>query len=412
MMLGESSSPTYHNFLDELLVHFGLIWWLAETQDSAAALGTAYLAGALPVVVVGPVAGVLVDRWDRRWVMVIADALVALCTAVLVGLFLLGAARIGHVYLVLGLRATLGRFHGLAMTATTPLMVPDQELTRVAGMNATLAGVNRFLAPALGALLLAVLGVQGVLILDVLTAAVAIAPLLLVRIPGPPSGVLTLAQGTSSRAMSVLKPLWEGLRYVRRRRGLSLLLISGALGAFLAIPAVAFLPLLVSQHFAGDAVDLGFMQSAYGVGYLAGGVLLSLWGGFENRIVTNVLGMLIIGCGILVVGFTPAAAFPAAVGLWLIVGTGFPLALGPLRAVFQSTVPPEMQGRFFSLNDAVIRGLTPLGALVTGFAADALDIRIVWIVAGLGLIGLALARMLTPSIYRLGSRSAPETCDV
>jgi DHA3 family macrolide efflux protein-like MFS transporter len=392
------------------LVHFALVWWLAETQDSAKALATAHLAGTLPVVLIGPVAGVMVDRWNRRWVMVVADVLIALCTALLTGLFWLDAARVGHVYLVLGLRASLGSFHGPAMTASTPLMVPDHWLTRVAGMNATLAGVNRFIAPALGALLLFVFGVQSVLILDVLTAVVAIVPLLLVRIPQPAVGALSTASGGLKRLQGVLQPLCEGLRYVQSRRGLCLLFVSGALGGFLAIPAVAFLPLLVSQHFAGDALHLGLMQSAYGVGYVTGGVLLSVWGGFKQRIVTNAVGTFVIGCGILAIGVTPSTAFLAAVAAWLIVGSGFPMALGPLRAVFQSTVPSGMQGRFFSLNDAVIRGLTPLGALVAGIAADALGIRIVWIMAGVGLIALALARILTPSIYRLGSPSEPARC--
>jgi DHA3 family macrolide efflux protein-like MFS transporter len=394
------------------LVQFALIWWLTEAQNSATALAMAYLAGTLPVVLIGPVAGVLVDRWNRRRVMVVADALIALCTALLAGLFWLGSARVGHVYLVLGLRASLGSFHGLAITASTPLMVPNHWLTRAAGMNATLDGANRFIAPVLGALLLVALGVHGVLILDVLTAAVAIVPLLLVQIPQAPVGPSSVVNVSINGVQSLLQPLWEGLRYVQSQRGLCLLFVSGALGGFLAIPAVAFLPLLVSRHFGGDAADLGLMQSAYGVGYLAGGIVLSAWGGFKQRIVTSAVGTSIIGCGILIIGVTPATAFLAAVAVWFIVGAGFPLALGPLRAVFQSTIPYEMQGRFFSLNDAVIRGLTPLGALLVGTAADTLDMRIVWVVAGVGLVGLALTRILTPSIYRLGSAREPGRSEV
>lgn len=383
------------------LVQFALIWWLAETEGSATILAVASFLGMLPTIVLGPFAGVLVDRWSRRWVLVVADGSVALFTTLLACLFWLGVADIWHVCVILFLRSLGGAFHGPAMMASTSLMVPEEQLTRVAGLNSTLEGAVRFVSPTLGAFLLVVMRVQGILVLDVITAVPAILPLLFVRIPQP--AIATLDIDTRSYIWDLV----EGFRCVWSRRGLFLLFVTAAVGGAFVHPVFTFVPLLITQHFGGGAIELGWMQSVYGFGFVAGGAILSVWGGFRQRIVTSMMGMSVIGLGIFVVGLVPAAAFPLALVLWFLVGLALPVGLGPLRAIYQSTIPPEMQGRFFTLNQAVVRAMAPLGLFVAGPLADAFGVRILWIITGAVLVGLALLRVLTPAIYRLGE---PESC--
>ena len=143
------------------LVQFGLIWWLTETTGSATTVAMATSASLIPTVVLGPISGVFVDRWHRKWVLIISDGSIALSTALLGVLFWLGVAEIWHVYAILFLRSLGDTFQTPAVTATTALMVPEDELTRVGGLNRTLQGVIRFVAPPMGALLLATMDVQG-----------------------------------------------------------------------------------------------------------------------------------------------------------------------------------------------------------------------------------------------------------
>ena len=136
------------------IVQFALIWWLAQKSGSATVLALATLAGLLPTVVLGPFAGALVDRWNRRRIMMIADTTIAAFTLLLAYLFATGTVQIWHIYVILVVRALGGAFHFPAMAASTPLMVPENQLTRVNGLNQTLQGVNALIAPPVGALLI------------------------------------------------------------------------------------------------------------------------------------------------------------------------------------------------------------------------------------------------------------------
>jgi MFS family permease len=157
------------SLLGSKLVSFALTWWLTEKTGSAAVLATSNLVILLPGVVLGPLVGALIDRWSRRWTMVVADAAIALCTAVLAYLYWRDIVAVWHVYVILFLRAVGGIFHDPAMTASTSLMVPREHLARVGGMNATRRGVNRVLGAPLGAFLLLVAPIEGILAIDILT---------------------------------------------------------------------------------------------------------------------------------------------------------------------------------------------------------------------------------------------------
>src|SRR5215203_5475339 len=142
------------------LVQFALIWWLTQKSGSATVLAIATLVGMLPQIVLGPFAGALVDRWNRRVIMIVADAAIAISTLWLVYLFSTDVVQIWHVYAVMAFRSLGGAFHFPAMSASTPLMVPEEHLTRVNGLNQTLQGINGLIAPPVGALLIGALPTQ------------------------------------------------------------------------------------------------------------------------------------------------------------------------------------------------------------------------------------------------------------
>lgn len=271
------------SLLGSQIVQFGLVWWLTQETGRATVLATASIVGFLPQVLLGPFVGVLVDRWNRRLTMILADAAVALSTLVLAYLFWTGQAQIWQVYAILFLRALGGTFHWPAMQASMTLIVPQDQLTRTQGLNQMLNGGMNILSAPLGALLLSVLTMPVLLSIDVFTAAIAILSLIIVVIPQP---VRDESAGAAATARSFSHELVEGFRYLRGWTGLLILAGLAMLVNMVLNPVSTLMPLLVTNHFKGTAWHLGALEAAIGIGIIAGGLLLGVWGGFKKRIVT------------------------------------------------------------------------------------------------------------------------------
>jgi MFS transporter, DHA3 family, macrolide efflux protein len=385
------------SLLGSQLVQFALIWYLTQLTGSATVLATASLVGLLPQVLLGPLAGAMVDRWSRRLVMMLSDGTVALTTLVLAALFLSGRAEIWHIYLAMLLRAAAGSFHWPAMQASTSLMVPKENLSRVQGVNQILMGGMNIASAPLGALLLELLPMQSILAIDFGTALLAILPLTFIAVPQPQAS----PGGEVTGKTSVWQDLKGGLSYVKGWPGLVMIMVMATVINLVLNPGMALLPLLVTDHFSGGALQLAWMQSAWGIGVLGGGLLLSVWGGFRRRIVTSMLGLLIIGTGSLLVGILPAPAFWLAFGAMLLMGIGNPITNGPLMAVIQATVAPEMQGRVFTLLISVATGMTPLGLLVAGPLADTFGVQAWFVLGGIVTALMGIAGYFIPAIVRI-----------
>jgi DHA3 family macrolide efflux protein-like MFS transporter len=386
------------SLLGSSLVQFALVWWLTQQTGSATVLATATLVAVLPGIVIGPFAGALVDRWPRRWVMVVADTVIALTTVWAVFLAWSGSLQPWHVYVVMFIRATGGAFHWPAMQASTSLMVPGQHLARVAGMNQTLYGMMNIMAPPLGALLLSLLALPWVLLIDIGTALLAILPLLFIPVPQPPAK--PAAAGAAPRP-SVLADLRTGLRYVWAWPGLLMLMLIATGINFVLTPAFSLMPLLVVDHFQGGPWHLGGLESAFGVGVVLGGILLSAWGGFQRRIYTSLLGLIGMGLGVTLIGLTPAALFPLALAAMFLAGFTQPLVNGPVMAIMQAQVAPEMQGRVFTLLNAAASAMTPLSLAVAGPVADAVGITPWYVVGGLVCLLMAGVGLLLPPVMHI-----------
>jgi DHA3 family macrolide efflux protein-like MFS transporter len=179
------------------------------------------------------------------------------------------------------------------------------------------------------------------------------------------------------------------------------LISTAAMIRFFLAPAYSFLPLLVTDHFGGGALQLGWMGSAFGVGLICGGLLLSAWGGFQRRMVTCLVGVLSYGLAMLVTGLAPANAFWLALAGSVWRGMMVPVFAGAMDAIYQSSVPPEMQGRFFTLNNSLGQAMTPLGLAMSGPVADVLGVRAVYVSGGVVCILMPLIWAFTPAILRL-----------
>ena len=381
------------------LAGFGLTWWVTESTGSAMTLATMTMIMMLPGVLLGPFVGALIDRWNRRTVMIIADSIVALFSAWLVYLLWVDALQMWHVYLITLVRAIGGVFHWPAMSASTSLMVPEKHLSRVAGINQTMMGIRSIISPPLGALLMTLLPLPGIMGIDVVTAALAIVPLFFIHIPQPER------KPVPTEAKTGLASLWhdvrEGLLYVWHWPGLMGILIMATLINLLLNPAFSLMPLLVTKHFGGQEFQLGWMNSVWGIGVVVGGLILSTWGGFKRRILTTLLGLLGMGVGTLLLGLAPSTAFGLALGAMLFVGLMNPITNGPVNAIFQSSVEPEMQGRVFTLIGSACQAMSPLGMAIAGPVADKFGVQSWFLIGGTTCVLMSLIGYLTPAIINV-----------
>jgi len=398
------------SLLGSNLVQFALVWWLTQTTGSATVLATATMTAILPQIVLSPFAGALVDRWKRRMVMMTADSLIALATLVLAVLFVLDAVQVWHIYVIMFFRAAMGAFHWPAMQASTTLMVPEQHLSRVAGLNQTMQGAVGIISPPLGALLLSWLPMQGILSIDVVTALMAVVPLIFISVPQPTRQTPPEGAGTDMRP-SLLNDLQDGLRYVWSWPGLMLIALLAALINLLVSPGFSLMPILVIRHFGGGAMELGWLESAFGVGMVSGGLTLSVWGGFRRRIVTGMGALIGMGAGVLLLGLTPPTLFGMGAAAMFIAGFMNPIANGALFSSLQATVAPDMQGRVFTLTMSLSGAMMPLGLAIAGPVADTFGVQAWFVVGGTATLLAGLGAFFVPAIMTVEEQAERLTAE-
>ncbi len=384
------------------LVQFALIWWLTQESGSATILAMASLVGLLPQVVLGPVIGALVDRWNRKRIMLVSDSMVAAASLLLAYLFWTESVVLWHVFTLLFVRAIGGAFHSPSMLSTTSLMVPDKHLTRIQGLNQMLQGGLNIIAAPIGALLLAWIAIVGILFIDVVTALFAIIPLLFMAIPQPTK--TPPAEGESESSMG--QEIKAGFVYVWQRPGILMVMIMAAMINFLLTPAVSLVPLLVTEHFNGGPMQYATFDMGVGIGILVGGIALSVWGGFSKRIYTSLAGIIGIGVGVLMVGLAPSNLFVMAVVGIFIAGFMMPFANGSIQAIMQVIVAPEFQGRVFTLLGTIAMGMAPLGLIIAGPVADLLGVRFWFTLGGIVCLVMGSGALLVPAITHIEERHA------
>lgn len=382
------------------LAQFALIWWLTISTGSAMMLALATLAGMLPALLFGPFIGALVDRNNRRTLIILSDSVSALLAFVLAYLFWSGLIETWHLLVVMFIRSLAGAFQFPAVQASISLMVPQDQLSRVNGWNQMLNGGMQIASPPLGALLIAFMPIEGILLIDVVTALIAVALVQFVHIPRQQR--LAGAGGFGS----ILRDMGEGFRYLWNWPALCMLFACSSMLNLLITPAFSLMPLLITDHFKGDAIQLSWMEMALGVGVVIGGMIMGLWGGFKRRILTSLCGILGMSLGIFMIGLAPADRLWLAVVGMFIVGLMMAWTNGPIFAIIQTVVLPEMQGRVMSVISSVAMAMTPIGLFLAAPIAEHIGIQTTFLIAGVGCLGACCVVGLVKSVRNLED-SAP-----
>ena len=388
------------SMLGSQMVGFAIIWYLTQQTGSATVLSMASLFGILPAVVLAPFAGTFVDRNNRKWIMIVSDLVAGLVRLLGVFLFASGLIQVWHVYLMIFIGSAAGAFQSPANSASSALMVPKKQLSRVAGMNQALNGAMNIIGAPLGALLMSVTTIPVILLIDFATMLLAVIPLFFIPIPQPEAK--TDSNGAVIKK-SFLADLKEGFQFIISWPALCILLLIVMMINFLISPAMSLLPLLVSQFFGGTEVELALINSVFGVGMLVGGLILSAWGGFKKRIFTAYMGLFFSGIGFGFVGFLPSTAFPFAVGLFGLGALMLPLINGTFQAVFQASIPPEIQGRVTSMMGFASMLAIPIGTAIAGPVSDAIGIQWWFIIGGFAMILFGVLGFLLPILRDIES---------
>jgi MFS family permease len=349
--------------LGSSMTSFGLAIWVFDKTGSVLQLSLIVMAAQAPALLVSPFAGALVDRWDRRKAMLLADTGAAVGTLVTIILILTGSLETWHLYVTLSFSGLFSAFQYPAYSAAVTLMIPKEHYARASGLVQLAGGIGRVAAPAIAAAVVVTSGLGPIFIVDFATYLFAVATLAFVAFPKAPPGT---RRGTGIRGLALEAK--EGLEFVLARRALLVLLLSFLMVNFaFAFQSVLMVPLLLSltsEQMAGFVVSIG------AVAIVTGSLLLSVWGGPVNRVAGVYVPIAAMGVGLIAIGIRPVLGIVIA-GSILMHGT-HPVAGGSSQSIWQSKVPPELQGRVFAIRQVTAIAATPIAYLLAGTLADGL----------------------------------------
>lgn len=340
---------------------FAIGVWVYERTGSATDFALIAFFNLLPGLLLSPLIGALVDRFDRRTILILGDVCAALVSVAMLALLSVGRLETWAIYVLVSITSISNMFQMVAFEASFGFLVPKQHFARAHGMMHFGQAGATILAPPLAAALVGTIGVQGVVAIDLATFLFGMSMLLTVALPAPAASA-PRARGWGA----LLAESWQGWRYIRERPGLvGLVVYLAALNLLLRLGTVLLTPLVLAFT---SAVRLGVVVSVGSIGTLLGGLLISTWGGPRRR-VNGILALTpLMGLGFLLAGLRPSVPWIAA-GVFTF-SLAVPLINGSYLALWQSKVATEVQGRVFAMRRLVVQITGPLAFLVAGPLAD------------------------------------------
>ncbi|MEN9563727.1 MAG: hypothetical protein RIR73_1971, partial [Chloroflexota bacterium] len=330
----------------------------------ATSLGIINTAFVVPFLLLSPIAGVLVDRHNRKLMMMVSDLTAVLATGGILILQAIGSLEIWHLYVAAVINGLGSTFQWPAYSAAISTMVPKDNYSRANGMMSLVESGPAVLAPIFAGVLLPIISLTGILVVDVLTFFLAILALTLVNIPQPEKTV----EGQAGSG-SILQEALYGFKYIFARRGLlGLLTFFIVLNFVIGLSGSLFSPFILERTNQSSEI-LGVVTSANAIGAVIGGLLIGLWGGFKKRMNSIFLGEALTGFFLLVV-FGLGRSLPVWI-IAVVIGGIFPIFTnGASQAIWQAKVAPDVQGRVFSARRMIAWSVGPITPILAGLLAD------------------------------------------
>ncbi len=357
------------SLLGTSMTQFGLTIWAFEQTGRATELALIGVFFTMPLLLVSPLAGVIVDRYNRKAVMMSSDLASGVATIGVFALLLTGKLEIWHLYVSAVIQGTFQSVQWPAYSAAIALMLPKSQYTRANSLMDLAGPSSQIFAPLMAGALLGIIGLRGILLIDIVTFLFAITTLVVVYVPQP--GNQTDAESDRGRLM---EEVLFGFRYILSRRSLLLLQSVFLAGNFLSTLAYTLLAPMILLRTGNNELLLGSVQTIGAVGGVIGGIGMSAWGGFKRRVYGVLLGWGVATSTMIIVGLgrgEPAWTGLPVWGVGIFLGSlASPLINSSNQAIWQSKVSPEFQGRVFSIRAMIAAGITPLAGLIAGPLAD------------------------------------------
>lgn len=381
------------SLLTSSIVGYSAVFWISIETKSPEVLAYAVLAGYLPQIILGLFAGVYIDRWSRKRIMILSDLFIAFCTLLLCGLLISGNRDLAYFYILFACRSVGSAFHTPALQASIPLIVPESQLTRISGINQSIQSMCGIIAPMIGATLIAFFEIEYVLLLDVVGAITACISLMFIVIPSP---------NNINTDNKLWKDIKECFNVIGNTIGLPTLFTGFTLVTFAVMPISVLFPFITIEHFGGSTFQMGLVEMIWGIGTLLGGLILASNRIKINDVIVINIAYVILGIYLTISGVLPNYGFTLFTCLTIIGGVVYAIYNASFIVVIQRNIAAEVLGRVFSIFFSLSTLPSMLGVLASGYLADMFGVTTVFISGGIVIGSIGIAFLFIPSIQKLG----------
>jgi len=370
------------------LVQYAIMWYITLKTQSGIMMTISIICGFLPTFFISPFAGVWADRYNRKILIVLSDSVIAIATLVLAILFLMGYNALWLLFVISAVRALGSGIQTPAIGAILPGLVPEDKLTKVNSINGTIQSLVFLASPMLSGALLSMASIEVILFIDVITAIIGVSTLLLfVKVPDH-------SKVSEKQSTSYLSDFSKGLEYIKSHAYVKKFFFFCAFFFFLATPVAFLTPLLVTRSYGIEVWKLIANEITFSVGMIIGGIVMSVWGGFRNKVYTMALSSIVMGICTFALGVIPV--FWIYLFFMVVFGIAMPMFNTPSTVLLQEKVDENYIGRVFGVYGMISSAVMPLGMLIFGPLSDI--IKIEWLLVGTGIFIFIL------SLFMLGNK--------
>ncbi len=372
------------SLLTSSVMQMSLIWYLTATTGSALVLTFATIAGYMPYAFMGTFAGVFIDRFDKKKILIFADLFIALISIVLAVSALMGELHVWIILVALVFRSIGMAFHEPTAQALMPLFVPQKNLAQASGFVQAFDSISMLLSPSIAILLYEIWDLHFVLAIDAVGASIAIVLLLFIKFPKQK------IVSAKEKPIKLLEETKEGIKVIRSYEGIFALVIIGVIYTIIYSPIGSLYPHITMVYFGGSTAQSGFVEIIFSSGSLLGALVLGVLGAKLPKSFGLIGSIFLYGLGVFLTGSLSPDGYWIFVVLSFIVGFSIPFYHGIVRTIFQTNIKEEFLGRAFALSQSARRLAMPIGLLLGGVFSDVFGVNIIYMIAGLSAMVLAL----------------------
>lgn len=374
------------------IVQYAIIWYITLTTSSGIMMTISTICGYVPQIAISLFAGAWLDRYERKKMMILSDAIIAISTLIIAILFLCGYRDIWLLFAVLLIRSAGTGIQTPAVNAFIPEIVPKEHLMRVNGINSTLSSLMTFLSPAISGTILSLTSIEATFFIDVITAIIGISIMFSVKAP---KFIKPIADNNNK---SLIQDIKIGLTYLKKNTFIRQQIYYLMIVSVLISPSAFLTPLLVNRAFGTEVWKLTISQMTFSLGAVIGGLLIATWGGFRNRRLTIILAT--ICYGLMMIGMGISHIYIMYLIFNFLIGISMPCYNAPVNVLLQENVEPAMQGRVFSIVQIANACALPLGTIIFGTMADIISVQIILIFTGFAVVSFAIFSWKNKRFYK------------